>query len=400
MLINLKAPSMKVMYAFYPMVVITGFVQLLVPSTIHMIMNHFNIKEGAAGMIPFIYFSGMLVSAFVITHLIKKLSVKQLMVSGAVIVLIGLVASSQSSSYYLFASLYFFIGFGNAIMIILPGIYSTNLYGKKNAQIQSLTFSFLALGFVIGPVFPGIVSYLELSWRWCFAFPAILILPALIPIILAKHEPIDKAEKLTLRIIKEIISFDKKFFYWIIIAVILAAGSATGFLTWLITFLENKRGTPLGMAHVVLAIIGIASVIGRQILSKVSPKLTVYRTLLLIVPIAALFVFLAPLPKSATFNIILFFIAMIFIAGVNPLALSAAGVYPMSHSSSAYTLLFIAMSLGGIIIPFGIGQVFEYAGPVVGMSSISLMFVVVVMALLFIKREMPISEHMQKNPLA
>ena len=45
MLINLKAPSMKVMYAFYPMVVITGFVQLLVPSTIHMIMNHFNIKE-------------------------------------------------------------------------------------------------------------------------------------------------------------------------------------------------------------------------------------------------------------------------------------------------------------------------------------------------------------------
>ena len=351
-------------------------------------------------MIPFIYFSGMLVSAFVITHLIKKLSVKQLMVSGAVIVLIGLVASSQSSSYYLFASLYFFIGFGNAIMIILPGIYSTNLYGKKNAQIQSLTFSFLALGFVIGPVFPGIVSYLELSWRWCFAFPAILILPALIPIILAKHEPIDKAEKLTLRIIKEIISFDKKFFYWIIIAVILAAGSATGFLTWLITFLENKRGTPLGMAHVVLAIIGIASVIGRQILSKVSPKLTVYRTLLLIVPIAALFVFLAPLPKSATFNIILFFIAMIFIAGVNPLALSAAGVYPMSHSSSAYTLLFIAMSLGGIIIPFGIGQVFEYAGPVVGMSSISLMFVVVVMALLFIKREMPISEHMQKNPLA
>ncbi|NQU35693.1 MAG: MFS transporter [Bacteroidetes bacterium] len=399
MLIKSKTPSMKVMYAFYPMVIITGFIQLLVPSTIHMIMKNFSIQEGEAGMIPFIYFTGMLVSAFLITQLIKKLSVKQLMAMGALIVLVGLLVTSQINSYHIFAILFLLIGFGNGLMIILPGIYTTHHYARRNAEIQSLTFSFLAIGFVVGPVFPGIVEYFELSWKWCFAFPALLIIPALIPILLAKHEPIDNAEKLTLRIIKEIISFDRRFFIWIIFAVVLAAGSTTGFLTWLITFLENKRGTPVGMAHGVLAIIGIATVIGRMVWGKVSPKITVYRTLLFIVPIAALFVFVAPFPRSVTLNIILFIVATVFISGINPLFLSAAGAYPKSHSSSAFTLLFIAMAMGGIIIPFGIGLVFEHAGPVIGMSSISLMFLLVWIAILINKKEMPLSEHFHRNPL-
>jgi len=391
--------SMAVMYAFYPMVVITGFVQLLVPSTIHMLMKHFHIREGEAGILPLIFFSGIMISAFVITHLIKKFSVKQLMISGAIIVSASLIIASQSHLFILFAILSFFTGFGNGIMVTLPGIYTTNIYSEKSAQLQSVIFSFLALGFVIGPIFPGIISYFDISWRWCFAFPGLLILPALIPIILAKHEPIDKAEKLTPHIVKEIISFDKKFFFRMVIALIISSGAAIGFLTWLITFLEDKRGTSPGTSHIILATMGIAAVIGRQIWARVAPKITVYRTLTLLVPVSTVFVFLAPLPNSVIINIILFFIAMIFISGINPLFLSAAAVYPKSHSSSAYTILFISISIGGIIIPFVIGQIFEYTSPIIGMSSISLLFVIVIVLLLSIKKELPISEHIHRHPM-
>lgn len=392
-------PSMAAMHAFYPMVVITGFVQLLVPSTIHIIMKQFNLKAGEAAILPLIFFTGMMLSAFVITHLIKKFSVKQLIVSGAVIVSVSLLAASQSQTFMLFALLFFLIGFGNGIMITLPGIYVTHIYSKKSAQLQSIIFSFIAMGFVIGPVFPGIVSYLHMSWRWCFAFPALLILLALIPIIPAKHEPIDQAEKLTLRIVKEIISFDRRFFFGIVIAIIISAGSAVGLLTWLITFLEEERGASLEMSHVILAAMGIAAIMGRLVWAKVAPKFTVYRTLLTIIPISAILVFIAPLPDTGTINIILFFIALVFVSGVNPLFLSAAAVYPKSHASGAYTVFFISMSMGGVLIPFCIGQVFQHAGPVVGMSSISVMFVFVTAALLFIKKEIPISEHIHRNPL-
>lgn len=391
--------SMAPMHAFYPMIVITGFIQLLVPSTIHMIMKHFNLKAGEVAILPLIYFSGMMIIAFVITHLIKKFSVKQLMISGAIIVSGGLLAVSQSQEFILFALLFFLIGFGNGVMIMLPGIYATNLYSEKSAQIQSVIFSFLALGFVIGPIFPGIISYLDISWWWSFAFPGLLILPALLPIILAKHEPIDKAEKLTLHIVKEIITFDKRFFFCIVIALIISAGSATGFLTWLITFLEENRGTPVGAAHVILATMGVAAVLGRLIWAKVAPKITVYRTLLILVPISAILVFLAPLSQLVSINIVVFFIAMIFISGMNPLFLSAAAIYPKSHSSVTYTIFFISMSIGGILIPTGIGQVFQYAGPEVGMSSISLLFIIILVMLLLIKREIPISEHIHRNPM-
>ncbi len=388
---------MAAMNAFYPMIVITGFVQLLVPSTIHMIMKHFNLQAGEAGVLPLIFFGGIMISAIAITHLIKKFSVKQLMVGGAIIVSVSLLAVSQSQNFILFALLYLFIGFGNGIMATLPGIYATHLYSEKSAQLQSMIFSFIALGFVVGPVFPSIISYLHMSWRWCFAFPALMILPALIPIILAKHEPIDEAKKLTLRITKEIISFDRRFFFGIMISIIIGAGAAVGLLTWLITFLEEERGTSLEMSHILLATMGIAAIIGRLIWGKVAHKITVYRTLLLIIPVSAILIFIAPLSKTEAINIVLFFVAMIFVSGVNPLFLSAAAVYPKSHSSGAYTLLFVFMSIGGMSIPFGIGQVFQYAGPVVGMSSISLLFVIVLVMLLFIKKEIPISEHIHRN---
>ena len=391
--------SMAAMNAFYPMVVITGFVQLLVPSTIHMIMKHFHIEAGKAAILPLIFFTGTMISAFVITHLISRFSVKKLMLSGAIIVSGSLLIASQSQVFYLFAFLYILIGFGNGLMVMLPGIYVTHLYSEKSAQLQSMIFSFLALGFVIGPIFPSIVSYLNMSWQWCFAFPALLILPALIPVVFAKHEPIDKAEKLTLRIVKEIISFDRRFFFGIVIGLIISAGSAVGLLTWLITFLEEERGTSLEMSHIILSTMGIAAIIGRLTWAKVTLKVTVYRTLLFIIPIAAVLLFIAPLSNSVVTNIILFFITMIFVSGINPLFLSAAAVYPRSHSSSAYTILFISMAIGGIIIPFGIGQIFQHAGPVIGMSSISLMFVIVTGLMLFIKKEIPISEHIHRNPM-
>lgn len=394
-----KSKSLAAMHSFYTIIVLTGFVQMIVPSTIHMLMTHFHLTTGEVAFLPLIYFTGMMISASSITALIKIFSIKRLMISGAVIASISLIAVSQSQIFLLLLVLYIFIGFGNGIMVTLPGIYATNHHSEKNAQLQSVMFGLIALGFVIGPLFPGIVSYFHLSWRWCFALPGLLILPALIPILLAKHSPIDKAEKLNFKIIKEIISFDKRFFIGIVLAIIISSGSSAGVLTWLITFLEEQRSTQVGAAHLILASMGIAAALGRFVWSKVGPKITVYRTLLLIVPIAAIVIFIAPLSKVALTNIVLFFIAMIFVSGVNPLLLSVASVYPKSHSSSAYTILFISMSIGGILIPFGIGHVFQQAGPVIGMSSISLMFIIILGLLLFIKKEMPVSKHMHKNPL-
>ena len=391
--------SMAAMYAFYPIIVITGFIQLLIPSTIHMLMSEFSVKPGEAGILPLIFYSGIMTSTIAITHIIKKFRIKSIMIFAVIVVSTSLIAASQSHSFLQFAVLVFFTGFGNGTMITLPGIYATNQHAEQSARLQSTIFSFLAFGFVIGPVFPGLISYLQLSWRWCFAFPGLLLLPALIPIILAKHKPIDKAKKLTLHVIKEVLAFDKKFIFKLVLALAITAGATVALLTWLITFLEIERNTPLGVAHIVLSFMGIAAVSGRLLWGVVSAKLTAIRTLLIIVPSAALLIFFAPLSHIVTINIIIFFMAMFFVSGINPLLLSASAIYPKSHSSSVYTLLFLAMSVGGITIPFGIGQIFQYVNSEVGMSSIAILFIIATGLLFFIKKEIPILKHMLKNPL-
>ncbi len=390
--------SMAAMHAFYPIVVISGFIQLLLPSTIRILMSHFSIKAGEAGILPLIFFSGIMVSAIAITHIIEKISIKSIMISAVVLVSASLITASQSHSFLFFAPLVFFVGFGNGIMVTLPGIYATNQHAEQSAKLQSIIFSFLAFGFVIGPVFPGIITYLQISWRWSFAFPGLLLLPALIPIILAKHEPIDKAKKLTLHVIKEIISIDKKFIFGLILALTISAGATVALLTWLITFLETERSTPIGTAHIVLSFMGVAAVLGRLLWGVVSAKLTAIRTLLVLVPVSALLVFFAPLPQSVIINIIIFFVAMFFVSGINPLLLSASAIYPKSHSSSVYTILFLAMAMGGVTIPFSIGQIFQHVNSVVGMSSIAVLFIIATVLLLLLKKEIPILKHMLKNP--
>ncbi|HJN05783.1 MAG TPA: MFS transporter [Bacteroidales bacterium] len=131
-------PSMSAMHSFYPIIVLTGFVQMIIPSTIHMLMNHFHLKTGEVAILPLIYFTGMMIGALAITALIKRFSVKRLMISGAIIVSISLIAVSQSQLFFLLVFLYIFIGFGNAIMVTLPGIYATNRYSEKSAQLQSM----------------------------------------------------------------------------------------------------------------------------------------------------------------------------------------------------------------------------------------------------------------------
>lgn len=392
-------PSVKVIYAFLPLVIVTGFIQLLVPSTLHMIMKHYSLEPSKAGIIPLIYFAGILISTLTLTHIIRLLSIKQLLSTGAIIVSLCLILASQINNYYIFTISYFFVGIGNGLLMVLPGLYSTHVYGKKGAKFQSLIFIFLAAGFIIGPIFPGIIAFLGIAWQWCFVIPGLLILPTLIPILLSNHEPIDHAAPLTINTLREIVKFDSRYFYGAITIIALSAGASTGLLTWLITFLENYRGTNIGMAHIILASMGLSAVIGRLLWGKLSSKISCYKTLLIIVPISTIMVVIAPIPSNSIYNIILFFVAMIFLSGINPLGLASAGVYPQSHSSSAYSLFFSFGAVGGIIIPFAIGIIFQHTNPVIGMSSIAIVLLLILIALIIIKREIQYVKNLNNCPI-
>lgn len=375
------------------MMIIAGFVQLLIPSTIHLIMGDFHLGEGVAGLLPLVFFAGIIISALLVTRLLENFSVKALVVSGALLVSASLVAASVTPWFALFVFFYFFAGLGNGSLIILPGMYATSTCGDETPRVQSMLFGFLSCGYIVGPFVPGIIENLEISWRWAVAVPGLLVIPFVIPVVIARLKRLTEVERISFKFIKEIVSFDRRFFVGLVIALIFAAGAALGLITWLVTFLEQERGMTRGTAHLVLAGLGVALLVGRLTCAHLARRFSAYKILLLLTPLAAVLTFLAPLPDSTTANVALFLLSALVYAGTYPLLLSAAKVYPKSQSSGAYTLLFIAMSVGGLAMTYCIGQIFQHLGAVVGMSSAAAMFIIVLAFLLALRREIPLSEH-------
>jgi fucose permease len=56
-------------------------------------------------------------------------------------------------------------------------------------------------------------------------------------------------------------------------------------------------------------------------------------------------------------------------------------------------------AVGGLAIPFLVGVMFHSFGPVTGMSSISIFVLGILISLLIIKKEMPISDHIKRHLL-
>lgn len=394
-----KQSSMKAFYAFMPMIIIGGINQLIVPSTMTMIMKNFGISTAIAGILPLIYFFGLLVASLITPHLINKYPVKKLYIISTSLVSASLLSASLMTNFPLFSSLFVFMGFGNGIIMILPGVYSTHHFSEEGAKLQSLIFSFMALGFVIGPVIPGVIDHFNMPWKLSYIIPAIIALPLLLPVLTSNHQPIENTSSLSLKIFMEVVSFDKRFFIGIMIICAVGAGSSSAINTWVITFMEDSRNVQPAYAHLILSGMGLATVLGRCIWGRVATNSSVFKTLVFISSMAMVLIFVAPIPNKLLINIILFILTVVFISGINPLSLSASSLYPKSHSSSVYSILFSTASVGGLFIPSLIGIIFHNFGETVGISSVSLLILIILISLLIIKKELPVSEHINRHLL-
>ena len=386
---QVEISPLKSVKAFYPLMVVSGFVQLIIPSTIHNIMGEFHLTEGEVSILPLVYFIGMMLSAIFVTHLIHRFLVKKLILTAALLICTSLASASLSQEFDIFAFFCFFAGIGNGILIILPGVYVTNVLSKESARIQSALFGFLSFGYIVGPLIPGLIEKLNISWRWAIAAPGLFMVPLIIPLVFTNLGRISKVEKLSIRSVKEIISFNPRFFAGLFVALILGGGASQGFITWIITFLENERGMLQGSAHLVLSGVGVSLVLGRLVCGNLTKRFSTYKILIIISIVSLFLVFFAPFPKYVLINIVLFLLASLFFSGILPLFLSAASVYPKSESSSTYTLLFIALAIGSLFFPYIIGQIFELLGAVTGLSSVAILFIGVLVCLFLIRNALP-----------
>lgn len=371
--------------AFYPFMVAAGVVQILVPASINLIMQQMGIQESLGGLIHVVYFVGLLSGTLLLTRFMQRLSVKQIMLLQALLLSVSLLATAAAPWFALLLFFFYFTGFANGMILTLPAIYINSVYGDEGPSIQNILYGFLSLGFVLGPLFAGLVARQGWSWRWCYIAPALATLPLAIPIAVVKLKRLPRPKKLSFKVLGDVLSFNRSLFTGLVLAFLLYAAAQASVHTWLVTFLEIEKGMVSGSAHMVLVCIAISLTLGRWTCGYLSKKIDPFNILVVITIASGILVFLAPLPRAKVASIVLYTLLGFAYAGINPFLVSYAALFPGSESSAVVCAVFSAGALGGIFFPYLIGLLNQHINPILGMSSVAIFIIGVIICVHWIK---------------
>jgi len=378
-------PVARSIRAFYPLVIVPGMVQVLAPATINSIMKDLGLTEGLGGLLQLVYFAGVLVGALLITWMLQRITVKELILSQVLLLTVSLLACAVAPVYWLFLLFYTVTGFANGILVVAPGTYVTGMCGEESPRIQSMLYGFLALGIVMGPILPGLIARHDIPWRWALVAPALMVLPLAVPLILTKLEHMHDVDKLSFKVLREVISFNRSLFFGLLIGLCLFAAAKSSISMWLVRFLESGEGVAPGMAHLVLIAVAVAVTLGRWLSSYISTKVDPFNLLLFLTITSAAIVFVAPLPSSRLGSIIMYPLMGFACAGIFPFLLGYAAWFPDKDSSAVFTSFFAAGAIGGALFPYAVGIMNQFIDPRFGMASISFLILGVLACLYWIK---------------
>jgi fucose permease len=364
--------AVKKIWPFFPLIIVPGIVLLLAPSTVKSIMEQFGFRESLGGLIQVAYFAGGTIGILLITHLMQRFTVKQILLPQVALLSLSLIAAAISPRYPMLLFFYLIAGFANGILITYPGVYATRVCGEESHRAQNLIYGFFSLGVVTSPILARLlIDNLE-SWRWALAAPAILIIPLSIPLAISKLELIGGVGKLNRKEIKKIFAFNKSLFSGLLLALLLYIAAESAVSMWLITFLEKEYGVAPSPAHWTLTGLWIGITVGRWIVSYLVKKTDPYRILIFLAFGSGLFVLAAPLTGSKSAGMIMYMFVGLLYSGIYPTLIGYVARFPDELSSSVFTVLLAAGALGGAVLPYLIGLVNQFAGRVAGMCSIAI----------------------------
>jgi MFS transporter, FHS family, glucose/mannose:H+ symporter len=360
-------------WAFYPLMIVPGIVLLLAPSTVETIMEFFGFRESLGGLLQVSYFAGGVIGILLITRMMQRYGVKQIALSQVALLSASLIAASFSPWYPLLLAFMLVAGFANGILIAFPGVYVTGVSGSRSHGPQNVLYSFFALGVVTGPLLSSLmINDDPAMWRWAFRAPALLIIPLAVPVALVTFRKLEGVKALSRDTMRRVLGYNRGLFYGLLGALVLYIAAESAASMWLITYLEEEHGLSGGSAHWALTGMWLGIVAGRLVCGWLTRRVDPYRVLFFLVIASGITLLVAPLTGSTAASLILYPLIGLFYSGIYPILIGYASWFPPDLNSTVFTVFVAAGAAGGAVLPYLVGLVNQFAGLVLGMSSISL----------------------------
>lgn len=329
---------------------------------------------------------GYMVGAFVGGRLYDRLPGHRTMAAALLVISCLLAGVPFISLLWLLAIVLLGVGFMESVVDVGANTLIVWVHRERVAPYMNGLHLFFAVGAFLSPLLVAQAILITGNFGWSYWLLALLLVPVVIRLLpLESPQPIISAqEQATVRPNYLLIFLFAAFF----MAITSAESSFGG---WIFTYTVKANLAGEATAAYVNAAFWGAFVLGRVVSiplsTRLRPRVIIFGDLILAISGIAVMLVLQSSPVALWIGTILFGLG---IASTFPTILTFAGRH-MTITGAVTGWFFVGASLGGMILPWAIGQLFERIGPISVMivigGAVVMAFVVFALILMQIRRD-------------
>lgn len=329
-------------------------------SAIPSIMRDVHITYSAMGTILFFEYVGFFTATLIGGYLLYTLSKKRVIIIAFIFIFAGLSLFCGFPVFLIMTVSFIIFGFGLGTLEIVSNTIMVCFHHKNKGMFLNLLSFFYGIGAMAVPVYAGNLLALHYSWRIVFGFcviPVLIILLYFIIIPFPKENITHKTSENYFGIIRKAFKTDMILFY---ISICFYVAAEIGVSSWLVEYLEKIKSFTVINSSLYLSLYFTTITAGRLIGSFLVDKIGHVKIMTVSSFCAVLSLVLGIFgPKPFTFFLPItgFFFSIIF-----PTIIAAFSEIKEKNIDKYLGILFTFAGIGGMIGPWLIGLLSEYAG--------------------------------------
>lgn len=354
-------------------VVLTGYLYLLmfvfaitttmIGVLIPKVIEAYSIKLSEAGLISVFQNAGGFVALLfggVVAERFKKSHIVFVMfaVFSAALFLVG-----RMPAYILLLSFFLVLGMAASMLNLVLSAYISDLYPEKRGFYLSLLHSFYGLGSLLGPIYPTIM--LGNGFRWNQSYSYLSMVSSVIALFFLVLIPMSSSKGNTapVAVEQERVGYftllkDRRIVLMCLIC-LLFNGQQMAINAWLTTFMGEVHKAGDNIAGYVLTGFWTGIVAGRLLYSALSNRLDGKRFIMAGSLAGGVIYLLGILIGQMPVFVIAVVIAGLLTGAIYPLTIGIACEWFPRNSATTTSVIFLAGSVGGMLIPWLIGNIAE-----------------------------------------
>lgn len=357
-----------------------GFTDNLKGPTLPSMLAELHITYGTGGNIFFGEYLGFLIATLVTGFLADRFGLKSVILLAGIFLGIGVGGYSTFRSAILLSGSLFVLGLGLGALELGPNAIIVNLHRERKGLYLNLMSVLHGLGSLLAPLFAGWLLNIRVSWRMIYRWDILLIALFFLLFIFLRFPKVEEKPQLDFRHIPQIVF--KRQLPWFYIAITFYVAVEIGMASWLVTFLQEIRNTPMLQSNQALSLFFAMLMAGRLLGGFFVQRLGYLRSILFMT-LGGLLCIIAGLFGSKEYFFLLpvtgFFLSIMF-----PTLTAAVSDTHTENANTILGVLFTFAGLGGVIGPWLIGWISDLFGLQTGFSIIVVFMMILIISVIIL----------------